>query len=416
MALNVNTITPALVKAKNVATEEYVDGNIVSTSEDFATNLGYGSFSDMKTAAIAGYTVVTGGSINTELIQADNILVNNLNATNAIIAKRLNADTVIANDITGSTITGSYLEGVVIRNSWIDPTSVGMLTLWAEATDIEDSSSIYYPYRNNFAFNADGSYTIDANGYYRLGGLSTPITIDGNGAHDISKTYPWFGGTITRGLNSAFSYTNINKGLFIPSYDSYKVSTPNRPISQSPLVNLHNMTGSSSKTIMVSSLLGGSIASLYIGTYTKATFYINNVIYKIEQVATAPYGMSSRFRIYNANDTVLYSIDVNYTNDQTTHIYKIATLGDFDIIAEFDGHFDNTGGTEPQEYWVSYAYLKIVGNSGGTTTTTSVGPLHNNGDAVKFIVLKDAEGAGTTSGADTFARITTYDLDIVLQP
>lgn len=60
MAININTLAPASLKSKNVATEQYVDSSIanIDNSSEFASNndlfaqkLGYASYSEMANYA-----------------------------------------------------------------------------------------------------------------------------------------------------------------------------------------------------------------------------------------------------------------------------------------------------------------------------------------------------------------------------
>lgn len=93
MAINVNTLVPASLKSKNVATEQYVDtsianidvsGDINANNDVFAQKLGYASYAAMVNAAASGQTVINGGYINTDLIQVNNLMSKNISFTGKI--------------------------------------------------------------------------------------------------------------------------------------------------------------------------------------------------------------------------------------------------------------------------------------------------------------------------------------------
>jgi len=84
MALNINNITPASLKAKEVATQEYVDTEIsaADSKDELAQRLGYISYADMEAKASAGQTVINGGLINADLINVDTVFANEVMSKN----------------------------------------------------------------------------------------------------------------------------------------------------------------------------------------------------------------------------------------------------------------------------------------------------------------------------------------------
>lgn len=123
MALNINTITPAIEKAKNIATEQYVDSSIASidvssdinaNNDVFAQKLGYASYSDMVNAANNGQTIINGGYLRTGLIQANAITAGQINTSGLI------AENISASEISGKRITGAVITGAVIKASYLD--------------------------------------------------------------------------------------------------------------------------------------------------------------------------------------------------------------------------------------------------------------------------------------------------------
>lgn len=112
MGLNVNTISPASLKAKNVATEQYVDteianidisSSITSNNDVFAQRLGYANYAAMVAAASSGQTIINGGYINTSLIQATSVLANDIMSKNITYT-----GTITGGNASGGGIIQSY--------------------------------------------------------------------------------------------------------------------------------------------------------------------------------------------------------------------------------------------------------------------------------------------------------------------
>lgn len=119
MALNINSIVPAIEKAKNIATEQYVDTSVasidvseninsgISTNNDiFAQKLGYSNYAAMVTAAGSGKTVINSGFVNTNLIQANAITAEHINSSNALINKLNVTGGLVANNIRIAGVNG----------------------------------------------------------------------------------------------------------------------------------------------------------------------------------------------------------------------------------------------------------------------------------------------------------------------
>jgi hypothetical protein len=100
MALNINNLTPASLKAKEVATQEYVDTSTsgMLTDANFNTNI----------------TTIDGGKIATGSITAQQI------NTTGLIAENISGTNIISKTISGSVIQGAYIEGAVIKASYLD--------------------------------------------------------------------------------------------------------------------------------------------------------------------------------------------------------------------------------------------------------------------------------------------------------
>ena len=133
MGLNISTIQPAIEKAKNVATEQYVDTSVanidisqtLNTNNDvFAQRLGYMDYADMVASAESGQTIINGGYLRGELIEANSINANQINTT-GLVAENIRSNTIIGNDIYGSkiegvNIIGARINGAVIKASYLD--------------------------------------------------------------------------------------------------------------------------------------------------------------------------------------------------------------------------------------------------------------------------------------------------------
>lgn len=110
MALNLTTIKPASLKAKNVATEEYVDnglanidvsGDISANNDAFAQSQGFTDYAGMQASyAALGKSIINGGYINTGLVDADSLVAGSVTAdkisTSSLSAISANLGTINA--------------------------------------------------------------------------------------------------------------------------------------------------------------------------------------------------------------------------------------------------------------------------------------------------------------------------------
>lgn len=109
MPIRVRDLSPVALKSKNVATELYVDNHIetvnnnidgvetavVNARDNLAVQLGYENYVALTQAAAAGTTVITGGYINTSLIDTDNLTVKNVSVNEGASGAHLS----IANNV-----------------------------------------------------------------------------------------------------------------------------------------------------------------------------------------------------------------------------------------------------------------------------------------------------------------------------
>ena len=180
----------------------------VDTNNDaFAQRLGYLSYADMVAAAENGQTIVNGGYLRGELIEA-----------NSINAEQIDAYAIVGKHISGGTITGTQIIGSVIKGSFIDLTTTLALTNWQYYTP----ATIPVGYAANFAHHNDGSLVVDSQGYVRLTGQQNFII------PAVVQT-----GTLWNGsLSNVTTYPSvaINKVWELYSWNEYRVNTLQRSI------------------------------------------------------------------------------------------------------------------------------------------------------------------------------------------
>lgn len=180
----------------------------VDTNNDaFAQRLGYLSYADMVSKAELGQTIINGGYLRGELIEA-----------NSISAGQIDAYAITGKQITGGTIRGTQIIGSVIKGSFIDLTTTLTLTNWQYYTP----ATIPVGYEANFAHHNDGSLVVDSQGYVRLAGqqnfIIPPIIQSGN---------LWSGNLSNVHANPSLT---INKVWELYSWNSYNIDTLQRSI------------------------------------------------------------------------------------------------------------------------------------------------------------------------------------------
>ena len=208
MALNVSTLTAASLKAKEVATEDYVDtavSNMTISDATWQAKVQEAVNNDMTT--INGSHIIT-GTIGANQIAANSITGNNIAANVAMSAPIINGGV-----INGGVINGVNITGAVIKASWIDYSSTGHLTNWAYFTP----ATMPTQYAANFAHNStNGSLLVDSNGYVRLPKVSKVIV----------DAYLYKVGTFVDNYKYG-SFTYDGHDLNVRSYDSYSTSSTN---------------------------------------------------------------------------------------------------------------------------------------------------------------------------------------------
>ena len=96
-----------------------VSWNTLNGKDVFAQKLGYSTYAELETAATAGQTVIVGGHVNTNLIQANGIAASQINTT-GLIADDIRANEIVGKTITGGVLNGAAINGAVIKASYID--------------------------------------------------------------------------------------------------------------------------------------------------------------------------------------------------------------------------------------------------------------------------------------------------------
>lgn len=189
MPINTTTITPASLKSKEVATEDYVDSAVSNVSIDDATWQ-----TKVQQALDSNTTTIDGARITTGTI-----------ASNRIDSNIVNGKTII-----GAKIYGAYIEGSIIRSSWIDDSMSGYLTYWAELTPAQVLAD-YSEYVGNFA-KENGTLFVDPEGRARLQGYPIVYSVQ-------SQT----SGRVALGDTVALEISD-----HIMAYDSYQSNATNR--------------------------------------------------------------------------------------------------------------------------------------------------------------------------------------------
>ena len=92
--------------------------NTNTNNDLLAQRLGYLNYAAMVTAATNGQTIINGGYLRTNLIQAGAITANQIN-TAGLIAENISASTISGKTITGGTITGGTISGNTISGNTI---------------------------------------------------------------------------------------------------------------------------------------------------------------------------------------------------------------------------------------------------------------------------------------------------------
>ena len=215
MAINVAGLVPASIKSKNVATEQYVNtsvasvdvSNTLNTNNDlFAQRLGYLSYADMVSKATNGQTIINGGYLRSELIEANSINANQINTT-GLVAENISSTTIDGKTINGGTMNGTNIIGVTIRASYLDLDGeleiltdfylcVGGNTTGVPALAISEGR-----YRTYSTADIDAVPSTEYANLYRIPSIST-LTYNGGFSYSSLYTNIWSYSTANAGNNN----------------------------------------------------------------------------------------------------------------------------------------------------------------------------------------------------------------------
>lgn len=273
MALNTSAMTPAVLKAKEVATVDYVDLTAASTLSTVQST-GYVLPDGVAAAVNNNTTTIDGSKITTGTVTASQI------AAGTITAGTLAADAISGKVIEGSVIKGASITGSVIKSSWIDYTSVGALTNWQFYT----AATIPSAYEANFAHdNSTGALVVDSQGYARLPGIDTIYSLTDN-------VY-----------SSDGTAVSLTSGDGIYAYDSYTVNAARRCISARPFIDIPEdqamLTGTPVNGTYLQFKLGNHVVKVVIedSDSMRVRYFVDGVdassSVNLLSIMTLPYGL-----------------------------------------------------------------------------------------------------------------------------
>lgn len=257
MGLNLSTLTPASLKSKNVATEEYVDSGInnLTKVEDIAWQ------SEVQAAIDNNATTIDGGKIVT-----NEAFVNNLNATGGIAADYVNANEINGITINGGIINGARINGAVIKASYLD--------LDGELEVLTNYHISVATYNANPSLYSDAVY-ISADNEYRIPSWS-----------NIKET------TSTRTITSAGAlYGKISAYNIANTGDNNKAVKIQPTFQNTSSTLAYCQTGSGSCSIQLR--LGTTIlATISISSSSSHNYAANTVTISSPYVATKSFAIS----------------------------------------------------------------------------------------------------------------------------
>ena len=163
------------------AVNSSVNSSIYSNNDVFAQRLGYINYADMVSKATNGQTIISGGYLRTNLIQAGAINAGMINTVGLI------AENISANEITGKTINSSVINGAHIIGGTLEGTNLITLTdagyitsfnfsYYATLTKISNTSfALNFPiYGYNYSGNGYKVRSLNNNNYAILNGPTLP--------------------------------------------------------------------------------------------------------------------------------------------------------------------------------------------------------------------------------------------------
>lgn len=208
MAININELHPALLKAKEVATQEYVDGAIPDLSS-------YVTSQEVTNAIVNDMTSIDGSRITTGTIAAARI------DTESLHVKAANVDGTLY----GKTIVGGHIKGAIIETAYIDLEGDGT-SLVTSYTGCAESSV------GAIEINTVSDPSLPAIYEYRLPTMPQVYV----------PSYVWSDSVIQYNTSSVSKTINHTQKWDIYSYDSCGVSTFSRARNSAPKIRTEEAT------------------------------------------------------------------------------------------------------------------------------------------------------------------------------
>lgn len=224
-----------------------ISGTINNNNDVFAQRLGYLSYADMVTAATNGKTIINGGYLRGELIEANSITAGQIDAY-AIAGKQITGGTINGTEINGTKINGAVINGAVINGSVIK----------ASYLDLDGAIQVLTNYHLCIT-QAKLNAVIAAGGTGQLYTNSTlmpdaiPINIpDPVTGIDVIDEYRipslsvlnWNGGSASAGANGPFGSgtfsASLNTGLHAYNVSNAGVNT--KAVKIRPIMSIHGIT------------------------------------------------------------------------------------------------------------------------------------------------------------------------------
>lgn len=365
MSVDIVNLTAASIKAKNVATETYVD----NSTGDIITNI-----------YVTGTTQIDGGKIATDTITADKIITNGLIAEN-----------VFATELYGKNLYGAYIEGAVIKASYLDLSGqIQILTnyhLWATQADMDAGIAAGQKgelYTNEI--DMVGAIYMSGQNEWRLPSMSS-LTI-----YDISRRLPTIADATCQSGYKVVTGAKIYQDDFFGAFNSYSINTTKRLVKDRPSFTVETSTSTLKSS---QSTYGGDIT--LIKDYNLWFFNINlgtvdNVWFANDQLHATYQGQTVSVP---ASPTYLmvYTQTINAT---INGIKVVMTL----TSGQYSGYLGST----------YRAYSVSLGLAATDTHLPTVDLSGIGGVAVEYIGLPKCGGTIDGYGTFPFPKITVNNL------
>lgn len=283
-----SSVNGQLVNLQSQIDNVDVSWNSLSGKDVLAQKFGYATYSALESAATAGQTVVVGGKINTELIDANAINASQINTT-GLIAENISANEIVGKTMTGAVINGAAINGAVIKASYLD--------LDGELEVLTNYHITPAMYAANPSLYTDAVY-IEGNNEYRIPSIST--VREATVTQDISANGAVFNSKI-RSYNCSNAGHNMKCVKETPTF-SCSTDTLLFSISEATYNPYSRNTISSLVTI----LIGG----ISIGSFR---YIVNSISSQADNVS----GGTDAIKVYR-NGSIVYTYTDNWSAGNIT--------------------------------------------------------------------------------------------------